>query len=78
MSELVEVLAANWRTDGRREWASVSTWLQPGESIVVLRAAETRMTVVTTDDPRLTQTAPTGGITPVKRVPPRLFPETDV
>ena len=40
MSELVEVLAANWRTDGRREWASVGAWLQPGESIVVLRAAE--------------------------------------
>ena len=47
--EVVEVLAQNRRTDGRREWASVGTWLQPGESIVVLRA----------DGTVLTQAAPT-------------------
>jgi hypothetical protein len=59
--DVAEVLAANRRTDGRREWASVGTWLQPGESIVVLRA----------DGTVLTQAEP------VARVPPRLFPDGD-
>jgi hypothetical protein len=33
MSEPVEVLAQNRRTDGRREWSSVGAWLQPGQSL---------------------------------------------
>ena len=67
--DVIEVLAQNRRTDGRREWASVGTWLQPGESIVVLRAGDTV----------LTQEAPTAdpGALAVPRVPPRLFPDGD-
>ncbi len=48
-----EVLAQNRRTDGRREWASVGAWLQPGQSIVILDVA----------DPLLAHGAPTAGTT---------------
>ncbi len=47
--DVAEVLAANRRTDGRREWSSVGAWLQPGQSIVILSA----------DDARLAREAPT-------------------
>ena len=47
--DVVEVLAQNRRTDGRREWSSVGAWLQPGQSIAILSA----------DDPQTTQAAPT-------------------
>jgi hypothetical protein len=84
MSEPVEVLAQNRRTDGRREWSSVGAWLQPGQSIAILSA----------DDPRLAREAPPGSTTvadnvrkvpppfgidlkTVPRVPPRLFPDGD-
>lgn len=49
---VIEVLAQNRRTDGRREWSSVGAWLHPGQSIAVL-----------TEDPAFVQTAPTGGTT---------------
>lgn len=29
----VDILAAYSRTDGRREWVSVGTWLRPGEVV---------------------------------------------
>jgi hypothetical protein len=46
--EVVEVLAQNRRTDGRREWAGVGAWLQPGQAIAKLSA----------DDARLVRAAP--------------------
>ena len=38
--DVIEVLAENRRADGRPQWAGVGKWLQPGESIVVLRAGD--------------------------------------
>jgi hypothetical protein len=38
--DVAEVLAANRRTDGRREWSSVGAWLQPGQSIAILSAED--------------------------------------
>jgi hypothetical protein len=39
----VDVLASYSRTDGRREWVNVGTWLRPGE--VVARMADPRPNV---------------------------------
>jgi hypothetical protein len=35
----MNVLAANSRTDGRREWVNVGEWLYPGDAIVLVDSA---------------------------------------